>query len=362
MTDIMNTLLTGTDLTTEGRESADLSTGFPQYVPSGYYLVSLNRFATLGPVPKMQKNQQGVMEVKSSEQIKVGFEILKCVKAINPMAETFKLVKSYKNEKTGETDLVPYTVDIGGMFNMTLSQSSKSNMAKVLPVMRSALPFYVKDEVKASGKTLEDVYPTLKSMFGQQFIIYIQEIDNGKPKGKGHRIDNVIMPSTTQAPALTAYNNRKGADGKLISVEPKTVVAGLEMYSHDEGLRDPGFTAQEKGTPLHTRCILFDIDAKDMSQAHLDTVAHEKVFIGKDCIPGKESTIEFCDLLDVNMRLGKYSDFAVSNLIKSKVLTIPAPKPRKNKDGETAPDANFDDAKALDMSTTETPALDTISV
>lgn len=325
-----------------GRELVEVAGGggakYASAVPTGFYLVSLNRYGALGPITAMQSQGKGTKpEEKTTETIKIGFEILKNVVSLDPEGAEFNMVREYT--KDGVTDKVPYTVDINGMFNLNRSNNDKAKFPKIVDRLRRALPYDVQDKVRASGKTLSEAYPTLKSMFGQQFVVYIQKAK------RGDREFNEVLFTAKSAAAMTEYNKDLGFS--------KDVQELIEIYPYDDKERSIGFAGCEAGTALNSKAILFDIDAKDTAQVHLDSVAHEFFYIGKDAIKGKGAVVEFCEILEVNMKLGKYTGTVFSDKIKAGSLFIPQPTPRTEKKAEEgAPDTKFDDSSALEAVST----------
>lgn len=346
MTDMTNQFdqLVAADLNDEGREGVEVKGGgskFPYAVPSGYYLASFNRYAACGPITTMQSQGKGVApEAKTIETLKMGFELLECVVPVDPAAKDFSLVKTYT--KDDKEEKVPYVVDLNGIFNITRSNNDKAKFPKIVDRMRRALPYDLQDKVKASGKTLSDAYPTLKSMFGQQMVVYVQKAK------RGEREFNEVLFTGKAVAAMTEYNKDQGF--------PKDVQEVIEVYPYDDKERSIGFAGVEKGTPLNTKAVLFDIDAKDTKQVHLDSIAHELFYIGKDAIQGKGALVEFCEILETNMKLGKYINTEFSNKVKSKEIAIPEPKPRTTKEDTKDVDDNFEDSSALEAIKSSTPA------
>lgn len=327
------------DLNDAGREAVEVAGGggakFATAVPSGFYLASFNRYGALGPITSMQSQGQGTKpEAKTTETIKVGFELLQLVVPNNPEDKDFEMVRVYKKDDV-ETK-VPYIVDINGMFNLTRSSNDKAKFPKIVDRMRRALPYDIQDKVKENKQTLSEAFPTLKSMFGQQFIVYVQKAK------RGDREFNEVLFTAKAAAAMTEFNKNEG--------HVKEVQELIELYPHDDKERSIGFAGCEKGLALNSKAILFDVDAKDTQQIHLDSVAHEFFYVGKDAIKNKPAVVEFCEILDANMKLGKYSGTEFEAKVKAGTVVIPEPTPRTEKktEDENAPDTKFDDSSALE--------------
>lgn len=336
--------LVALDLNDEGREGVEVKGGgakFPTAVPSGYYLATFNRYGACGPINTMQAGGKGQKpEARTVETIKLGFELIECVAPVDPAAKDFELIKTYKKDDVEEK--VPYIVDLNGIFNITRSNNDKAKFPKIVDRMRRALPYDLQDKVKAEGKTLSDAFPTVKSMFGQQMVIYVQRAK------RGEREFNEVLFTGKAVAAMTEYNKEQGF--------PKDVQEVIEVYPHDDKERSIGFAGCEAGKPLNTKAVLFDIDAKDMQQVHLDSIAHEYFYIGKDAIQGKAATVEFCEILDANMKLGKYADTVFGEKVKKGELVIPEPKPKTTKEDTTKEvDDNFEDTSALEAVKSSAP-------
>ena len=144
---------------------------------------------------------------------------------------------------------------------------------------------------------------------------------------------------------------------------PKDVQQFIEIYPHDDKERKIGFAGCDKGTPLNTDAILFDIDAPDMKQVNLDSIAQEVIFIGQDAIAGQDKMIRFATLFNIYHKMGKYKDTAFGELLSKGAVKIPEAKPFRN-DKEDDKDVkkieeDFKDSSALDAVASAAPVVET---
>lgn len=315
----MTDLLQGVNLLEGGREDVEVAGGggYSRSVPSGYYAVKFNRLALYGNVPRVKK-YKNVSNVKDDERVKIGFEILKCVKAVDPKAEDFDLTKDFGEGKE------PYTVDIGGMFDVTRSTNAKAGYPKIVKAMLNNIPFATAIKAK-KGKGIKETFPTLKSLFGQEYILYIHET---APDKEG-RSDNVIFFTDGSATEATELNEKRGLDKEPIQ-------AGIELHRIDKGadleMVEP---CMEKLESLDTKAVLWDVDDPNMKQVHLNSVANEIMWLGTDASPvSGKSWCQYCQVLGSLMSNAKFKSTKVYEMFLSQELKVPEAKEFGKKDDE----------------------------
>lgn len=315
----MNDLLQGVDLLEGGREDVEVAGGggYSRAVPTGYYAVKFNRLAFFGNIPRVKK-YKNVASVKDDERVKIGFEIIKCVKAVDPKAEDFELTKDFGEGKE------PYTVDVNGWFDLTRSTNGKAGYPKVVRELLNKIPFATAVKAK-KGKGIKETFPTLKSLFGQEYILYIHET---LPDKEG-RTDNVIFFNDTTAAEATALNEKREFDKE--EIQP-----GIELHRIDKGadleMVEP---YMEKLESLDSKAILWDVDDPNMKQVHLNSVANEVMYLGADACPvAKKTWCQYCQLLGTLMANAKFKSTKVYEMFLSQELKVPEAKEFGKKDDE----------------------------
>lgn len=314
----MTDLLQGVSLLEGGREDVAVAGGgYSRSVPTGYYAVKLNRLAFFGNIPRVKKFK-GIANVKDDERVKIGFEILKCVKAIDPKAADFELTKDFGEGKE------PYTIDVGGMFDVTRSTNAKAGYPKLIKALVNNLPLSVAKKAKKDGG-IKKIFPTLKSLWGQEYILYIHET---LPDKEG-RSDNIISFTDGAAAEATELNEKREFNKEAIS-------AGIELYRIDKGdeLEDIE-PCMEKLTSLDSKAILWDVDDPNMKQVHLESVANEYLWLGDDACPiaGKTGG-QYCQILGSLMSNAKFKATKAYEMFLSQELKVPEVKEFGKKDDD----------------------------
>lgn len=331
-------LINATDLNI-GQETTEASSGgsggvkYPRTVKTGIYLVEANRYAAFGKVAK--EDTFGDKDKKIQDRMRFGFEILQCVIPLDAGAADQVLVKEFGDDKE------PYTVDINGGLDFNRSSHVKAGYPVIRDSLFGALPMALVEKLEDQDKVVTDVFKNLKQLMGQQFLLFIYEEQDKDGKG----VRNHINISGEKAVKWTEALEAKGIKYKInegLSIFP---IDGEERYSGTKKLPN---TAPAQA--LRTKSIVWDISAEDMTQAHLDAVAHEYVFVGEECSPTDHSSPEYCQLLKMQLVNGTLQGTAVGRKLESGELKIPDPRQLKAKESaetESVAKVDFEDTKEI---------------
>lgn len=323
-------LIANTDLEIGQETVAPKSGGnkYPTTVPQGIYLVEANRYAAFGKTTKYNSyNEEKPKQVQ--DRIRFGFEILKCIVPIDPAAEEFNLVKEFGEVKEH------YTVDINNALDFNRSEHAKSPFPGMRDAIIGALPISVVEKIEDADKTVGEVYRSLKQVVGQQFLIYVYEEKAKDEKGYSR---NYINISAEKAALFTKANLANGIKFQ--------VKEGMQIFPIDDGARWSGskklpITAPQKA--LRTTAFVWDVSAEDMTQAHFDAIAHEKLVVGEECSPTNNGIPEYCQLIKMQHINGTLQGTAVGRKLESGELKIPDPRFTETQDKATAKRVDFED-------------------
>lgn len=320
-----------------GQESTEIVSGggakYSRTLKSGYYKAEINGYAAFGKVTKTNNFDAG-KDKSVQDRIRLGFEIMECVLPVDPEAKDQPLIKEFGDDKE------PYMIKVNNDLDFARSEGDNAQYPKIRDAVLSALPISVLAELEEKDLSAAEVYKSLKQVVGQQFIIYVHEEIATNKDGYNR---NYIFFNKTKAEQFTKDNLAKGIK--------KKVEIGMEIHPIDGGNRVMGtkqLPVLEPTKALRTKMFVWDVTAEDMTQAHLDSVAHEYLYVGEECSPTDKSAPEYCQLLKMQLANGTLQGTAVGNKLEAGELKIPDPRAVKQEEEKDAVKVDFEDTAEIE--------------